>query len=104
MNALYAKDEETIQKAVNEINQLFEEYPDNGFLLWLLINLDKTIAYDAKLQIMMMKEVYQQGDRTPLLQFEACCLFGETPELLHHLDGFELDVLEFCGERRTLKR
>ena len=102
LNALYAKDEETIQKAVNEINQLFEEHPDNGFLLWLLINLDKTIAYDAKLQIMMMKEVYQQGDRTPLLQFEACCLFGETPELLHHLDGFELDVLEFAAKEELL--
>lgn len=102
LNALHDREEETIQKAVNEIHQLFEEHPDNGFLLWFLINLDKKIAYDAKLQIKKMKEVYQKGDRTPLLQFEACCLFGETPELLHRLEPFELDVLEFAAKEELL--
>lgn len=102
LNALYDRKEETIQQAVNEIRQLFKEHPDNGFLLWFLINLDKDIAYDARIQIEKMKEVYQRGDRSPLLQFEACCLFGETPELLHRLEPFELDVLEFAAKEELL--
>ncbi len=103
LNALYDRKEETIQQAAkNEIRQLFKEHPDNGFLLWFLINLDKDIAYDARIQIEKMKEVYQRGDRSPLLQFEACCLFGETPELLHRLEPFELDVLEFAAKEELL--
>lgn len=102
LNAMLERTEEAIGQAAAEIRQLMETEPSNGFLLWLLLNLDSSIAYDGKLQLARMKEVYQQGDRTQLLQFEACCLFGETPELLHRLEPFELDVLEFAAREELL--
>lgn len=102
LNALLYRTKEAVEQAAGMIRRLREIEPSNGFLLWLLLNLDSTIAYDGKLQLAKMKEVYQQGDRTKLLLFEACCLFGESPELLHRLEAFEMDVLEFAAKEELL--
>ncbi|MBU5459715.1 DUF5717 family protein [Anaerostipes sp. MSJ-23] len=103
LKALYNKSEESLKKAVEEIKVLEEEKDKfQGFFLWYLMNLDAELAYDPQLQLEKMKELHTFGDRNPLLQFEACCLFGEKPQLLQHLEDFELHVLEFAAREKLM--
>lgn len=102
LKALYFKTEESIKEAVELNCKAYGEENQRGFLLWMRMNLDASIAYDETAQLEEMKEIYLEGDRNHLLRFEACCIFGENPDLLHRLGSFELEVLEFAAEERLL--
>lgn len=102
LSALYEKTESVILKAVKEIQSAYETEVQRGFLLWLRMNLDASLACDANTAVQEIKEVFMEGDKNCLLQFETCCLFGETPDLLHRLGSFEMEILEFAAKEKLL--
>ena len=102
LKALHEKTKFAIEKAVREIQAAYESEVRRGFLLWLRMNLDVSVASDANTAMQEIKEVFMEGDKNRLLQFEACCLFGETPDLLHRLGSFEMEILEFAASEKLL--
>lgn len=102
LSALYEKTETAILDAVREIQSAYETETPKGFLLWLRMNLDASVAYDANAAMQEIKEVFMENGKNCLLQFEASCLFGETPDLLHRLGSFEMEILEFAAKEKLL--
>lgn len=102
LKALYTKRPEDIKKAVDKTTEIYKESGKKAFLLWILIYIDESLAYDQKKQLNEMKDIYQRGFSQKILMFEACSIWNEVPELLHKLSSFELDALEFGVQKNLL--
>ncbi len=92
--ALLHKDEKSIQESLQTIHGYYESNYHDWKILWLLLYIDK--RYDNKaLKLEEMKEQYKAGCRSPILYFESAAIFNEEPSLLHELQEFELQVLNW---------
>ena len=105
LKAFYDKKEDQIKESKEEISKLYEGCLDvriKGYLYWLMMNLSEELMKDAGLRMRQIKELYQQGCKNPLLQFEGCCILGEDEQLLDTIGSYELWVLEFGAQEKIL--
>jgi len=96
LDALYKKDDQTIRNA----NETIRNYYENGCfdwpILWFLLYTDKRYNKNKSMKLTDIKEQFNTGCHSPILYYEAVCIYNEEPSLLHELTGFEIQVFSFA--------
>ncbi|QHQ59549.1 hypothetical protein Ana3638_01010 [Anaerocolumna sedimenticola] len=93
--ALLRKDETSIQNALQKIRGFYDGSYNDWKLFWFLLYTDKKYDINKVIKLAEIKELYKNGCRSPILYFEAAYIFNEEPSLLHELQDFELQVLNW---------
>lgn len=95
LDAMYRKDEETVKSAAESIRRFYESGHNDWQILWLLLYLDKRYDKNKSEKLSAIKEQFENGSRSPILYYEAVCIYNEEPFLLRELNDFEIQVLNF---------
>ncbi len=101
--ALLKKDSVTISRALEELNRLYIKHPYSWQLLCMIINLDpKYRNYSDRLRV--LERQFFNGSNQLLLYAEAYTCFQEKVVLLHKLDSFEIQILNFAVKYKILTK
>lgn len=95
LKALLDKQEDTIKYAAETIRSYYENGHNDWRILWFLLYTDKRYEKNKSLKLADIKEQYESGCHSPILYYEAVCVYNEEPILLRELTDFELQVLNF---------
>ncbi|MGB4658700.1 MAG: DUF5717 family protein, partial [Mobilitalea sp.] len=95
LNALYRKDDIIISNTADIIRHYYENGHYDWRILWFLLYTDKRYETDKSLKLADMKEQFNSGCHSPILYYEAVCIFNEEPVLLRELSDFELQTLNY---------
>lgn len=100
LKALYESDESTKAKAVEIIRRLYEKGHYDWMLLEFLLYMDDRYVDNMGLKLMDIKEQFHAGCTSPVLYYEAACIFNEEPYLIRELSAFEIQMLNFSIRNR----
>lgn len=95
LDAMYRKDEETVKRAADTIRRYYESGYNDWRILWLLLYLDKRYEKNKSEKLSDIREQFKNGCRSPILYYEAVCIYNEEPFQLRELNEFEIQVLNF---------
>lgn len=95
LKALYHKDELTIKNTTKMIRNIYENESKDWRILWFLLYIDKEYTRNKNKKLADLKEQFIAGCRSPILYYEAVCIFNEEPVLLRELEEYEIQVLNF---------
>lgn len=93
--ALYRKDEEAICRATDTISRYYLRENYDWRLLWFLLFTDRRYERNRLYKLTDIKEQYEAGCRSPILYYEAVCVYNEEPYLLRELTAFEIQVMNY---------
>ncbi len=93
--ALLYKDEKSVWEALHTIHGYYESSCPDWKLLWFLLYIDKKYDNNRVLKLEEIRKQFKAGCRSPILYFEAAVIFNEEPSLLHELQEFELQALNW---------
>ena len=93
--ALYRKDEDTVSRVADTIGRYYLRGNYDWRLLWFLLFTDKRYERNRYYKIEDIKEHYEAGCRSPVLYYEALCVYNEEPYLLRELTDFEIQVMNY---------
>lgn len=93
--AMYRKDDESIHNAAENIRHYYLRGDNDWRLLWLLLYTDKHYERNKAAKLEDIKEQYDAGCRSPILYYEAVCIYNEEPFLLRELSPFEIQVINY---------
>lgn len=104
LKALLTKEDTDIEQAVKEIITFYEEKYSSFSLLWFLLYLDT--RYEEKLEVKVkdIKKQFEEGNRSPVLYFEVCALFNKDPSLIHQLDDFTIQTIDWGIKENYLSK
>lgn len=101
--ALLKKDSVTITKTLEELNRLYIKHPYSWQLLCMITNLDpKYRNYSDRIRV--LERQFFNGSNQVLLYAEAYMCFQEKVVLLHKLDSFEVQILNFATKYRIITK
>ncbi|MDF2539419.1 MAG: hypothetical protein K0S76_2440 [Herbinix sp.] len=95
LNALYRKDEETIKAATETIRHFYENGYFDWRILWFLLYTDTRYEKNKGIKLQDIKEQFYYGCHSPMLYYEAVCIYNEEPYQLRELGDFEIQILNF---------
>lgn len=95
LKALLLKDEETIKNATEAIRFYYENGNTDWRILWFLLNLDSGYTKASGKKLSDIKEQFEAGCHSPILYYEAVCIFNQEPVLLRELSDFEIQVMNY---------
>lgn len=95
LEALYYKEDAKIKRASEIIWKLYSGGHFDWRLLWFLLYTDKSFENNKSSKLAHIKEQYDAGCRSPIMYYEAICIFNEEPFLLRELTEFEIQALNF---------
>lgn len=95
LKALYYKDDIIIKNTAETIRQLYKNGNSDWRILWFLLYTDKHYEKNKNSKLADIKEQFDMGCRSPILYYEAVCIFNEEPYLLRELTDFEIQTLNF---------
>ena len=102
LNALYMKDKEVIDTAIETIREFYDREAD-WRILWFLLYLDK--RYDNKLhKLTDIRRICELGCKSPIMYYEACTVYNSDPSLLHELGSFERILLNWGAKEGYLNQ
>lgn len=102
LNALYKKDKEVVDAAVETIREFYDKEAD-WRILWFLLYLDK--RYDNKShRLRDIRRVCELGCKSPIMYYEACNVYNSEPSLLHELGSFECALLNWGAKEGYLNQ
>lgn len=93
--ALYKRDEETIQYVTDTIGRYYLSGSYDWRILWFLLFTDKRYERNRSYKLADIKEQFDAGCRSPILYYEAICVYNEEPYLLRELNEFEIHVMNY---------
>ena len=92
--ALYKKDDTTIQYVADTISRYYSSNSD-WRILWFFLFTDKRYDRNKNYKLADIIEQYKAGCYSPILYYEAICIFKEEPYLLRELTDFTIQVMNF---------
>lgn len=95
LKALYSKDERIVSQSTEIIRSCYENANRDWRIQWFLLYLDKQYEKNKDKKLMDIKEQFDSGCRSPIMYYEAVCIYNEVPFLLRDLKEFEIQVLNF---------
>ena len=93
--ALFRKDDETIRFVTDTISRYYISGNYDWRILWFLLLTDKRYERNRNYKLADIKEQFEAGCRTPILYYEAICVYNEEPYLLRDLNEFEIHVMNY---------
>ena len=95
LDALYYKDEERIARASDTIRKYYVSGHFDWKILWFLLYTEKNFENSKNVKLTYIKAQYEDGCRSPIMYYEAVCIYNEEPFLLRDLSDFEIQALNF---------
>ena len=95
LKALYDKKEDSIRTAAETIRFYYESESHDWRLLWFLLNTDTRYEKNAGYKLREIREQFMSGCHSPILYYEAVCIYNEEPVLLRELKEFEIQALNY---------
>lgn len=95
LKALYYKDEMTVSSTAGTIRRLYSNGHPDWRLLWFLLYTDSAYEKNKAKKLFDIREQFELGCRSPILYYEAVCIYNEEPYLLRELSDFEIQCLNF---------
>ena len=95
LKAMYHKTPEAISKAVVSIRKFYEDSDYKAQALWMLIYLDREYVYNKALQYDTIKMLFESGNNSCLLYYEACEILNENPSYMKELSTFEINIFRW---------
>ena len=86
---------EAISKAVSTIREFYELSEYKAEALWMLIYLDREYVYNKRLQYDTIRQLFEEGNNSSLLYFEACDILNENPNYMEELGKFEISIFRW---------
>lgn len=102
--ALYRKDEDIIRFSADTIRRYYVSGHFDWRILWFLLYTDKRYDKNRSQKLADIREQFIAGCHSPILYYEAVCVFNEEPYLLRDLSDFELQVLNFGIKNRIINK
>ncbi|MCR5033431.1 MAG: DUF5717 family protein [Lachnospiraceae bacterium] len=102
LSTLLKRDENYVNSAAVDVRRLYEQYPDNWCLAWLLLYLSPEFYDSASSRWMLLQEQFERGCISPVLYIEALILWKNDPALLFHLNNHEIRILTFAARNGYL--
>ncbi|WP_310605166.1 DUF5717 family protein [Anaerosporobacter sp.] len=103
LTALYKKDKEVVDSAVETIREFYEKESD-WRILWFLLYLDKKYDSNKVHKLRDIRKMCELGCKSPIMYFEACNTFNSNPALLQELGAFECAVLNWGAKESYLNK
>ena len=104
LEALHQRSESFVQRACEEIWDIYEKEDGSWEILWFLLYLDKRYDSNPEQKLEDIKAQFLAGCHSPVLYYEAAAVFHEDGELLKELTPFELQIMHFAAKRGVLGR
>lgn len=101
--SLFKKDDETIRYVTDAISRYYLRGSFDWRILWFLLLTDKRYERNHTYKLSDIKEQFDGGRRSPVLYYEAVCVYNEEPYLLRELNDFEIHVINFGIKNDCLK-
>ncbi|MCI6857987.1 MAG: DUF5717 family protein [Eubacterium sp.] len=95
LKALYYRTPEAISRAVSEIREFYAVSPYKAEALWMLIYLDREYVYNKRLQYDTIRQLFEEGNNSSLLYFEACDILNDNPNYMEELGKFEISIFRW---------
>ncbi len=95
LKALYFKEEATVRDAAETIRFYYENGNTDWRILWFLLNMDTGYSNAAGKKLKDIKEQFEAGCHSPILYYEAVCIYNQEPVLLRDLSDFEIQVMNY---------
>lgn len=95
LKAMLYRTPEAISNAVLSIREFYEVSDHKAEALWMLIYLDREYVYNKRLQFDTIKQLFQGGNNSCLLYFEACEILNENPNYMEDLGPFEVSIFRW---------
>ena len=95
LKAMYYRTPEAISKAVTGIREFYELSEYKAEALWMLIYLDREYVYNKRLQYDTIRQLFEDGNNSSLLYFEACDILNENPNYMEELGKFEISIFRW---------
>ncbi|MCR4587065.1 MAG: DUF5717 family protein [Lachnospiraceae bacterium] len=102
LTTLLKRDETYVNSTAVDVRRLYEQYPDNWCLAWLLLYLSPEFYDSSSGKWMLLQEQFERGCISPVLYIEALILWRNDPALLFHLNTFEIRILLFAARNGYL--
>ena len=80
LKAMYYRTPEAISKAVSTIREFY---------------LDREYVYNKRLQYDTIRQLFEEGNNSSLLYFEACDILNENPNYMEELGKFEISIFRW---------
>lgn len=93
--ALFKKDDDTIRYVTDTISRYYLSGNNDWRILWFLLLTDKRYERNRNYKLADIREQFDAGCRSPILYYEAICVYNEEPYLLRELDDFEIHVMNY---------
>ncbi|TAH74949.1 MAG: hypothetical protein EWM47_00775 [Anaerolineaceae bacterium] len=93
--ALFKRDDETIQYVTDTISRYYLSGNYDWRILWFLLLTDKRYERNPSYKLADIKEQFDGGCYSPILYYEAICVYNEEPYLLRELNDFEIHVMNY---------
>ena len=104
LKALHEREEESTRKAADSIREFYEHGYYHWQMLWFLLYIDRRYEDNRGLKLMDMKEQFTAGNRSPVLYYEAACIYNAEPYLLRELTAYEIQVLNFSIKNKLVTK
>ena len=95
LKAMYYRTPEAISRAVSTIREFYELSEYKAEALWMLIYLDREYVYNKRLQYDTIRQLFEDGNNSSLLYFEACDILNENPNYMEELGKFEISIFRW---------
>lgn len=103
LTTLFNRDEDYVQKVINEIETARVNKPEEWRFVWLLLYMEDEYTRSIETKWKLLEEQYKLGCSSPVLFSEAVLLLQKYPKILIKLEQFEQNVLFFAAKNRMLK-
>ncbi len=95
LQALFKKDEETTLYVTDIIKHYYLGGNYDPRILWFLLYTDKRYDRNISYKLKDIKDHFDGGCHSPVLYYEAICVYNKEPYLLRDLNDFEIQVMNF---------
>lgn len=104
LKALYHKGDDTIRYATDTIWRTYVSGHSDWRILWFLLHTDRRYEKNVNARIHDIREQFNAGCHSPVLYYEAVCAYNEEPYLLHELNDFEIQIINYGIKKGTISK
>lgn len=104
LKALYTKNNQDIDTAIQTIQEYYGKEYNDWILLWYLFYLDHEYDEKKEYKLKLLKLEYEKGNRSPVLYYEAYLIYAANPVLLQELGSYELQVLHWSVKNKCISQ